>query len=456
MHGRVNNLLFWVNGLLMLALILAVGQFDRLAADDLRYLSLSEQHGPWGAMVQLYHNWNPRWSATILANLLLISLNEDAIWPYVAGALVGLVVAFAVLITALNRRFDLRLDRSMIASLSIYLTGALFLITPIKWDVWYWLTTGPMYLLNVVTLLLAIGLVLHPAVRTMYAAAPLLFLGAYTGGANEAMAISAIITSAYLLFAPDALKAAERTKLHLVTIGVCIGLAILALGPGIWVRHDAASEIRAIDRVLVAAKSYLRAVFIGVPLSMPIAVLVLLPLAGFGMRSFSFQCSGWRHLILAHSTAMIIIDALIMVNAALLAFALGDHGPSRAWFIIPLSITLLISVVAFRSGVWLLSIAKSRTGLLLTLTQLGLSAFLVLQFWVEVPKAKAHAQAVDEREALIRSLPLIEKDTLIVLEPLPDAGWLPDADITSDTTHFSNRFLSQRAGGRVRFRINAE
>jgi hypothetical protein len=39
----------------------------------------------------------------------------------------------------------------------------------------------------------------------------------------------------------------------------------------------------------------------------------------------------------------------------------------------------------------------------------------------------------------------------VVLEPLPDAGWLPDADITSDTAYFANRFLSQRAGGRVRF-----
>lgn len=451
MHGRVNTQLFWANGLLMLALILAVARYDRLAADDLRYLSLTEEHGPWGAMVQLYRNWNPRWSATLLVDLLLIELNPQSLWLYVSAALAGLICAFGILISALNHRFDLRFDRSMTSSLSIYFTGALFLITPVKWDIWYWLTTGPMYLLNVVALLLATGLVLHRKVKAMFGAVPLLFLGLYAGGANEAMAISAIIASAYILFMPDALKEEERTKLHLVTIGVCIGLAILALGPGIWVRHGAASDIGAVGRIVVAAKTYLRTVVIDIPFSLPMAVLVLLPIAGFGMRSFSLQCSGWRHLIMAHSSALLLIDVLVLVNAALLAFALGDHGPNRAWFIIPLSVTLLMAVVAFRSGAWLLSIAGSRTGLLITLTQIGLSALLILQFCIEVPKAESYAKSYDIREALIRSIPDSETDTLVILEPLPDAGWLPDADITSDTTHFSNRFLSERAGGRVRF-----
>jgi hypothetical protein len=451
MHGRVNTLLFWANGLLMLALILAVARHDRLAADDLRYLSLSEQHGPWGAMVQLYQHWNPRWSATLVVNLLLTELGPQDLWLYVAATLIGLVCAFALLISAINHRFDLRLDGSMTVSLSIYLTGALFLITPIKWDVWYWITTGPMYLLNVVALLLASGLVLHSKVKAMFGAIPLLFLGVYAGGANEAVALSAIIASASMLIAPDALKEDERTKLHLVTIGVCIGFAILALGPGIWVRHGAASDLGTVDRLVVAAKTYLRTVFIDVPLSLPMALLVLLPLAGFGMRSFSMQCSGWKHLVMAHSRALLIIDMLLVANAALLAFALGDHGPGRAWFIIPLSVTLLMAVAAFRSGAWLLSFARSRTGLLITIAQLGLSIFLVLQFSIELPKAQTYSQAYDDREALIRSLPVCGTDTLVVLEPLPDAGWLPDADITSDTAYFASRFLSQRVGGRVRF-----
>ena len=74
--------------------------------------------------------------------------------------------------------------------------------------------------------------------------------------------------------------------------------------------------------------------------------------------------------------------------------------------------------------------------------------FIIQQYSITSNYSKAN----DARIAYVTDLnKTIEKDTLIILAPLPPSGMLYSTEIANDTTHFTNREL--RLGYNLKFHL---
>jgi hypothetical protein len=111
------------------------------------------------------------------------------------------------------------------------------------------------------------------------------------------------------------------------------------------------------------------------------------------------------------------------------------------------------AVVAYRSGSWLNGQLKGKLFHLALLSQVMLLAYQSYALTNGIPKARIYASAVDDRMRTIAEA-VDRGDTLVVLKPLPDAGWLQSAEVTADTSHHLNEHLSLYFGKRVKLFVS--
>lgn len=371
-----------------------------------------------------------------------------ALWAFMLPTVC--VLASLILVRGMVLRFNLKVDVPAHATTALYLVGALFVLTWPRHDTWLWLTALPMYVMNVAALAAAFGLILNPRVKSVVGHLIVFVLGLFAGGASEPMALAALIVCIYLLM--DGQTTARPTKLHALTLGLFIGFGLMLMAPGNWMRKAAQPNLATWPMVVVAAKTYLKSILIELPLRLPIAAVLAAPFALLGRNNATVQCHGLPGLIATQTRFLAMADGLLMVNAAAMAWALGTSGPARVWVVIPLlSLIFAISAV-FRWAEWLGQRHGKWVPITVVAFQISLTAALLFLWATQVPVAAHYAKAYELRMGRIDEM--LQKDsirTTIVLEPLPESGWLMSAEISTDTAHFSNRQLSAYFGNKVKF-----
>lgn len=437
-------LLISLNAIAFVAIFLSVGFNNRLAADDLHYLVKSKELGIWDAMLFYYNNWNPRWSATLVTNAFLGNYNESVTFPlfHISTLLLGVLSIFSTL-KGIKTKLELPFTTPQIALLSIYILGAIFYGSFAKDDTWFWLTVTPMYLWGSFAAVLGGSMMLHNwnrLLRMIIAAS--LFL--YAGGASETVAISSITVLFYLGFITydkEGTTKIDRSVLHVATISCLIGFGIDLAGSGAAIRYDHLPQYSFGDKVIVGFWNYFKFTFKEIPLTLPVIILFASPLAYFGRKQLTFQVTSLRDVIWNNRKLWGIADILIGLLAFVLAFVMGEMGPTRAW--VPLTfITVAIAlVVAYQLGSWVYLKTNGKLFHLAVIAQLILLGF---QFWSgfrQITTTRIYANAVDARMERI-NLGLKRNTEFILLDPLPESGWLFSSEITNDTAHYRNRHLN--------------
>ena len=125
----------------------------------------------------------------------------------------------------------------------------------------------------------------------------------------------------------------------------------------------------------------------------------------------------------------------------LVAYIMSETGPARIWFMASFLFAAYSCVISFYAGYCNLFSAKQ----LRTIRFFGLlTAGIILSFSVinQAVVATRYAVKYDEREQqLLKWKEEIKKDTLLHVQPLPDPGMLYSAEISADSSHFTNQHL---------------
>lgn len=435
------------NAIIFIVIFLLVASNNRLAADDFHYMVKTEELGIWNAMLFYYQNWNPRWSATLMTNMVLSGYSSPT--TLLLFHFVSLLFAYAAIfsfVRAIILQLNLLMKRWHSTVLSMYLIAVVFYGSFSRDDTWFWITVNPMYFWGSFAAVLGGSLILHRGWKPIrWLLTAIMFL--YAGGASETIAISTIIVLFFLGFVTHGKQFSihiDRTALHVATISCLIGFGIDIIGTGAQVRFSHLPQISLSEKVLTGFWNYIKFTLKEIPFVLPVFLIGVAPFAFFGRKQLRFQLISWKELILVNRKLWIAADLLVFIMAFTMAFSMGEMGPERAWF--PLTfVTLIFSVVfAYQLGTWLY--IKTR-GKLYQVVFLSLIFGIIVQIGMGVYQVKttsAYAKAVDQRMDLISSIST--SNEIIELEPLPDSGWLFSAEITSDTSHFTNKHLSSYFG----------
>jgi hypothetical protein len=445
-RDRWVNVLLIANGIIFISTYVAIGMYNRLSADDFHYMHLTRELGVWDAMVFYYDNWNPRWSGTLLLNALLGSYAPGLTLPLMHIATVALGwYGVSVVLWSLMLRFGTRISPAQFAALPAYLLAALFHISLAKGDTWYWLSSMSMYLWGLLAVVLGFGLLLRERLSPLrQVLVVLLFL--FAGGAAETVAVTALIVLLYLGLTG---RAGSGRVFHLATVACLIGFCIDALGPGAQVRMGHLPQLPFADRLWEGARNYGRLLFRHIPLMLPALVAFLLPVAWMGRMSEHLQARDFGSLYLPSRHAFAIADLIALGISFMMGVVMSGMGPGRAWLPVSAMVLTIGAIIAFRSGEWLMERTKGRLFHLAVLAQMLLLGLQLWEMKVNVSRAKAYALAVDDRMATIADA-VRQGATELELTPLPDAGWLHSAEVTSDPDHHLNQHLSLHFGGKVK------
>lgn len=431
-----------VNAIIFLVIFLLVASNNRLAADDFHYLVKTKELGVWNAMLFYYDHWNPRWSATLMTNMVLNGYSTPI--SLLLFHFVSWLFAFAAIfsfVKAIILQLKLSVKRWHSAVLSMYLMAVIFYGSFTRDDTWFWITVNPMYFWGSFAAILGGSLILQKRWKPIrYLLTALMFM--YAGGASETIAISTIIVLFFLGFVTHGKQFAiqvDRTTLHVATISCLIGFGIDIIGTGAQVRFSHLPQLSLSEKVLTGFWNYIKFTLKEIPIVLPVFMVGAAPFAFFGRKQLRFQLISWKELVLVNRKLWVIADLLVFVMAFTMAFSMGEMGPQRAWF--PLTfVTLIFSVVfAYQLGTWLYIETKGKLYQVVILSLIfGIVAQIGVGFY-QVKTTSIYAEAVDKRMEFITSSSLV--NSVIELEPLPDSGWLFSAEITSDTSHFTNKHL---------------
>jgi len=165
------------------------------------------------------------------------------------------------------------------------------------------------------------------------------------------------------------------------------------------------------------------------------AVLFFLAWMGIGSR-MEASVSAKKHFLLK---LLLIFCAATFLLLFPSCFLLRETPPFRTWTLICFLLSLTIAIAGFTTGQ---KQSQDKSVSWLASAAFILIIFLQSKILFEQKRITTdYAIAFDAREKNLQQAALSNTIDVIELEPLPYAGMLYTAEITSDTSHYRNRHL---------------
>ncbi|MBN8697115.1 MAG: hypothetical protein J0L87_11360 [Bacteroidetes bacterium] len=445
MSKRYTSLLY-LCFLLFAILFIFLSAHSRLATDDYYFIADSQKHGLFEQVEFQYMHWTGRYTATLAMNVFYNLWGLDQL-PYTSLPLISILLLFlgAFLLTEkLSLQFSLQLELKERFILSCSFVIMLFFLSYDIGESWFWYCGYSSYLWSIIALLWGTYFLMHKQkqVITGILAA---FCFIYIGAASELYA--AIIGFIYTLIVIKIMRSGNtnlslqhKWKIYSTYIFLGIAFLIMLLAPGNYLRDQLFPEHSFPESLMITARSLIKLFLVYLPSKLPYLLALGVPLLLVGMKigkqktvKGSFRSSAKKISIF---TAIILL-----LFFWLTAFIMMETGPARVLFFASFIISIYTGSLFFLLGYYqalqpkLLAILKIASLLLLF-------SIMLTHLYQESKTASNYTYKNDERIALIRSFnQKIQKDTIICLPLLPPSGMLYSAEISNDTSHFTNKEL---------------
>jgi len=456
MYKHLNRTITLI-GILFLFLYLMLSYYSRLATDDYYFIGDIKKHGMFEQVLFQYMNWTGRYSATTAANIFynLFGLNQSYYFFLPVVSLILLIIGIRLFVLQLFRVFNSEPSLVSASLIAVLFSGLLFFMSFDIGESWFWYCGYSSYLWSIIALVWALYFLLSTNPISIVGA---IFCFIYIGGASELYA--AIIGLCYtfiLLYSIFTKKGLWNNK-HLLkkmfTVYLFFALAfiVLLIAPGNYLRDGLFPEHQLGKAFIITAKSIIK-LFV---FYLPSKLIYIIGFAGlfysFG-RVYSSKININKSFSSIFKSATIIVGALLLIFYFLVAYVMVETGPARVLFLASFLISVYIVFLSFIGGTKKIVETQNRTIYIASATLLVLT--LLFTIFNNYFIASRYATAHDERTVTLEKLKSsITTNTLLWLKPLPPSGMLYSAEITADTTHFTNREV--KMGFDLKFNVAVE
>jgi len=438
-HTKIDKAIWFAIGLFLVIFIL-LSFYDRFAQDDFYFLSNARDLGIWKGMIHEYESYNSRWSGMLFLHAVMAFFLEFPIllplFPLLS--LAAFIYAVHRVLKALGAYAKQDLKEHW--KITLYLTGILFFGTLGHGETWFWISSMCMYLWGNMAWILGLSWILEKGNSWIsWAFATLLWI--FFGASSEPLVILVGIGLFLLLIYTWKHRkvGAEFYKSRVIRIGfalVCIAIsfAILSQGGGIEKRRMHFEEISFLSSFLLNFK--ITAIILWKKILIPFLIMTgaLIPLI-HPMRKYYSK----RLLELPLLSPMLILLTIIFFYQWPVTHVTQDIMADRGLF--------FLTIIGAICILWQLILVQekwepiSERSFLIPASLLLMITLMICLGGLNVLTSMAYTQSYDER---MRTLDEVCTDSqTIVLEPLARSGWIPSAEISTDSSHFSNQHLKK-------------
>lgn len=436
--------------LILFLLLFATLSFNsRLATDDYYFIWDVQTNGVLSSVHSQYMEWCGRYAATLAMDwMYLFGLDQN--W-YVMIPFCSFLLLFSgifFLFKVFNKKFKIELSFYFLLFLGLNFSALLYFLSFDFGETWFWYCSLSSYLWSIIAFVWLL-VVLFSDYSGPISYFFLLVLATYIGGASEVYAVAyAFIIGLIFLYLKkqhsslsDIFKDVLGRKILFVSIVFSIAFLIFLIAPGNYVRDNLFPERNIPDTFLITAKSIAKIVLFYLPNKLLYIVCFASPFFVLGYSSSK------KILLLGTSfrSFFVRITVVFMVSVIVLllviCYVMVETGPPRIMFIISFLFSIYLVVVSFVFG-QTCAFREDRIKLFLWAAGLVSLVCVTYHLIIQTKITFEYSSAVDAR---IEQLMILKKENKspspVYLKPLPSAGMLYSTEISTNTSHFTNKEL---------------
>lgn len=408
---------------------ISTAYFNRYAADDFYFLTEIKNK----SVVEVFNHLQFNWHGRFASNLLIASLLPFTKIPYFL--MVFNLTSCLLLYIAITRFtknaanfYDINLRNKWL--LAFLAMTVFFFLTLFPNDVWFWFTGSIVYLYSTIALFFLLG-VFFKKEKNSGDYFLLIISSIFISGSNEPMIL--ILLLFLVVFAvKQPLQFKVQLPYLLSAVLLFSGLCVIFFSSGTALRDELTPSLPWTKVILFTAYATVKSLLFKLHYTFIPAILLAFPFYILGaiaqFKSVNFRPV--RELLYS----LLLIVSIVIINQLIVVIPLGALPPDRATMVASVLILILLIRYLFLLGNEI-NISEKLKKNILAINTIGVLVFVVVTFQIHNNYATAYDKRMDELAKMKAS---ITHQHSIYLKPLPYSGYLPSAEITTDTTHFLN------------------
>ena len=449
-----------ISNILFLFLYITLCINNRIAVDDFYFLTNVNDHGLINGSILEYNSWNSRWLSLLLNHSVLLIYQKTNITLILYGIfnLFSFVCVVFFLTSTISKHLTpnptIQKGKNQqhylsLFNYSFFLVSLIFISTMKIGETWFWLCSSTAYLWSNIMFLLGIACLLTKKTNTF-----LNLIGCFSfffiGGSSPILALVSILLLAAIIILsisrhfPNQINKKIIQKRSFINILFCLtSFTVLYFGEGNGVREQFFQEVSISYSLILNFKMAGIIILKRIPLIIPFIAVLSLPITPYGNYvKNGTKDLNWKKKIILIS---IIYLGLIFLFQLPITYKTQDVGANRTLFFITILTLFFFLIIYFLFGKH--SNLNNRFLNYITIIPFVISSFifghqLINQYSITSKYAEAH----DQRMIYLKKHQSDQKIETLELKPLPPSGMLFSAEISNDTSHFSNKFLKKALG----------
>ncbi|MFB6306060.1 MAG: DUF6056 family protein [Flavobacteriales bacterium] len=451
-HDRLIKNLLRTGNIFFIGLFLVLSYNNRFAIDDFHFMNNVREMGVWDGMIKEYETWSTRY-VSVLLNHTIHMLNETfpayRIFTFLSFALT--VAGFRYFLVSLNTHFfQKEWSKEDWWNAALFLTAFLFFISPGKGETWFWLCSICTYLWSMFFFLFGIGAIFKDKKRNPIAIYFLITISFfYIGGSSAPMALMCIffclllmtfLNKGWLILYDLPAKIVHKRAIYAIFI-TGLALSILYFGEGNEVRREMLGKRNLFEAFLLNFKITAMVYYYKLPLM--IIPLLLFPLPFIYLASYNkmnYSIITMRFYFKKFALISFLCITVTFIHHYSITYAMGDIAPDRGLLPVMFYWLVLTSMAYYYTGMYLRLNAQDNKKfiVMIMICYVGWNAYTLYD---QYNITTEYAVSWDKRIEKLKNISPKNDKKVIELKPLPSSGYLYPAEISNDTSYYSNEHL---------------
>ena len=408
---------------------ISTAYFNRYAADDFYFISEIKNKSAVEVFNHLQFNWHGRFASNSLIAFLL-PLTELPYFLMVFNLSSCLLLYIAIARVTKNSASFYAINIKNKWLLAFLAMTVFFFLTLFPNDVWFWFTGSVVYLYSTIALFFLLS-VFFKKEKNSGDYFLLVISSVFIGGANEPMTLILL-----LFLAVFTVKQPLQFKIQLPYLLSAVllfsGFCVIFFSSGTVLRDELTPSLPWTKVVLFTAYATVKSLLFKLHYTFIPAILLAFPFYVLGTTA-QFKSVNF-HPVRELFYSLFLIVFIVIINHLIVVIPLGALPPDRATMVSSVLILLLLIRYLFLLGSEI-TISEKLKKMILGINTVVVLVFVLVTFQIH----NTYASAYDKRMGELAKMKIsITHQDPIYLTPLPYSGYLPSAEITTDTTHFLN------------------
>ncbi|HEY9082756.1 MAG TPA: DUF6056 family protein [Vicingaceae bacterium] len=408
---------------------ISTAYFNRYAADDFYFIFEIKNKSSVEIFNHLQFNWHGRFASNSLIAFLL-PLTEFPYFLMVFNLSSCLLLYTAITRFTKNSASFYAINIKNKWLLAFLAMTVFFFLTLFPNDAWFWFTGSVVYLYSTIALFFLLS-VFFKKEKNSGDYFLLVTSSIFISGANEPMALILL-----LFLAVFAVKQPLQFKLQLPYLLSAVllfsGFCVIFFSSGTVLRDELTPSLPWTKVVLFTTYATVKSLLFKLHYTFIPAILLAFPFYVLGTTA-QFKSVNF-HPVRELLYSLFLIVFIVIINHLIVVIPLGALPPDRATMVSSVLILLLLIRYLFLLGNEI-TISEKLKKMILGINTVGVLVFVIVTFRIHNNYASAYDKRIDD---LVKMKTNITHQDPIYLTPLPHSGYLPSAEITTDTTHFLN------------------